>query len=471
MGLGYLTLAIKSEQDKYLTGNPSFTFFKSVYKKHTNFAIDYQFVNLIGDSSNSLGKKVYVEIPKNGDLIHRMYIAIDISTSSLQLNKITPLAYSLIEYIDLFVGGQRIDRHYGTWLHIWHELNETSDKQVALSEMISNHPINHNSTKNRVYIPLRFWFNNNIGCALPLIALQYNDIKLEIKLSDKNDANKYCENTTDNIINTQDTNLNINQIQLLCEFIHLDSEERRLFASNSHEYLITQLQTSLHNPINLYKTESQESYEKIQHKTQLRFNHPIKELIWTFQDSSSLIYKTDDYLKKYKNTGILSTNYWRGFKVGDDHLIGANLVLNGKDMTEELPASFYRNIQHYQYHNGCNLKNIRDINKEINPTLTPGNEYTNYSKGSGIYSYSLCLSPEDSQPSGSLNFSNLESAELKFRLFKKLPFSNYSVTVSSNIEIDITNPVTSFNNYNTAAATPMQIDDTVLLTNQSTNTF
>ena len=253
---------------------------------------------------------------------------------------------------------------------------------------------------------------------------------------------------------------------MLCEFIHLDSEERRLFASKSHEYLITQLQTSLHNPINLYKTESQEAYEKIQHKTQLRFNHPIKELIWTFQDSSSLIYKTGSHLEKYKNVGILSTNYWRGFKVGDDHLIGSNLVLNGKDMTEELPASFYRNVQHYQYHNGCNLKNIRDINKEINPAITPGNEYTNYSKGSGIYSYSLCLSPEDSQPSGSLNFSNLESAELKFRLFKKLPFSNYSVTVSSNEAEDI-NAWTgqkNFNNFN-----GLNLNDTVLLTNQANN--
>ena len=69
MGLGYLILATKSEQDKYLTGNPQFTYFKSVYKKHTNFATDFQFVSLIGDSSNTLGKKVYIEIPKNGDLL------------------------------------------------------------------------------------------------------------------------------------------------------------------------------------------------------------------------------------------------------------------------------------------------------------------------------------------------------------------------------------------------------------------
>ena len=464
MGLGYLTLSIKSEQDKYLTGNPSFTFFKSVYKKHTNFAIDYQFVNLVGDSSNSLGKKVYVEIPKNGDLLHRMYISIDLRTKDeVTLNKITPLAYSLIEYVDLFLGGQRVDRHYGTWLHIWHELNESADKQLALSEMISNHPADETSKTNKLYIPLRFWFNNNIGTALPLIALQYNDIKLEIKLADKTQVNKYCQNTTDAITVSQDLSVNINQIQVLCEFIHLDSDERRMFASNSHEYLITQLQTSLHNPINLYKSESQESYEKMHHKTQLRFNHPIKELTWVFQDSSGLIYKNNDFLYKYTNDGILSNNYWNGFRVGDDHMIGANLVLNGKDMTEELPSSFYRNVQHYQYHSGCNLKAINDINQNNNSSICPSKKYINYPKGSGIYSYSLCLSPENSQPSGSLNFSNLETAELKYRLFKKDPFYNYTVKVSTNNHYNILDLNPAFQNITTT------LNDLVLLTGQSQN--
>ena len=173
MGLGYLTLATKSEQDKYLTGNPQFTFFKGVYKKHTNFATDYQYVNLIGDTNNSLGKKLYIELPKNGDLLHRAYLAINVKGSD-DLKNVIPIAYSLVEYIDLFIGGQRVDRHYGSWLRIWHELNAPSEKQLALSEMVSIH---HNSDSKLLHVPLRFWFNNNIGSALPLIALQYNDIK------------------------------------------------------------------------------------------------------------------------------------------------------------------------------------------------------------------------------------------------------------------------------------------------------
>lgn len=477
MGLGYLTLAIKSEQDKYLTGNPSFTFFKSVYKRHTNFAIDYQFVNLVGDSSRSLGKKLYVEIPKNGDLLHRMYLSLDIETTSDNLKKITPLAYNLVEHIDLFLGGQRVDRHYGSWLHIWHELNETSDKQTALGEMISNHPI-ESSNKNRVYIPLRFWFNNNVGCALPLIALQYSDVKFEIKLANKDTVDRYAENASDPLEDTRDENVNISQIQLLCEFIHLDSEERRLFASNSHEYLITQLQTSLHNPVKLFKNEKRDAYEKINHKTQLRFNHPVTELVWTFQDSNAAIYKNNSTLLNYYNKGILSTNYWNSFKVGHEQMIGASLVLNGKEMTEELPASFYRNIQHFQFYNGCNLKNLNDNFFNAGLSTAPAKEYIDYSKGSGIYKYSLCLTPGNPQPSGSLNFSNLETAELKYRLLRKTPFEETTVRVSSPFRDGTENPsgdfpldtdtVTTFDGFISSGVSPnLSIGDRVLLKDQN----
>ena len=114
-----------------------------------------------------------------------MYLSLDIEIASDNLKKITPLAYNLVEHIDLFLGGQRVDRHYGSWLHIWYELNGTSDKQTALGEMIQS-PC-ESSNKNRVYIPLRFWFNN-VGYALPLIALQYSDVKFEIKLANKDTA-------------------------------------------------------------------------------------------------------------------------------------------------------------------------------------------------------------------------------------------------------------------------------------------
>ena len=101
------------------------------------------------------------------------------------------------------------------------------------------------------------------------------------------------------------------------------------------------------------------------HKTDLRFNHPVKELVWSFQDTNSLVIKKDDYLKDYQAKGIFEYNYWNSFNAGKDQLIGANLVLNGKDVSEELPASFFRNVQHYQYHSGVRMKSIKNNNDSL----------------------------------------------------------------------------------------------------------
>jgi hypothetical protein len=295
------------------------------------------------------------------------------------------------------------------------------EKQVALSQMVSTQNITTAGASKTLYIPLRFWFNNNVGAALPLLALQYNDVKFEIKFKSSSDVNVYSHHgnhfndpdTATNLIN--DTEFKVNQVRLLCEYIHLDKDERRLFMSNSHEYLITQVQTSLTNPVNLYPTVVAADFKKIHHKCDLRFNHPVKELVWTFQDSNARIKMNANAVATgdYYNKGILSYNYWNGYKVGNDQMIGASLVLNGKEITEELPPSFYRNIQQYQYHSGTKLKSIIDNTDVANK---PDTKYISYQNGTGLYSYSFCLSPEESQPSGSLNFSNLEMAQLKYRL-------------------------------------------------------
>ena len=129
MGYGYLLLSVKSEQDNYLIGNPQFTFFKAVYKKHTNFALDYQFSDFVGESSNSFGKKIYLNVPKNGDLLHRMYLTFDLGFNGAadsspldEQKKVAPFLYNLIDHIDINIGGQLIDRHYGQWFAIWNDL-------------------------------------------------------------------------------------------------------------------------------------------------------------------------------------------------------------------------------------------------------------------------------------------------------------------------------------------------------------
>ena len=424
MGLGYLLLATKSEQDNYLVGNPQFTFFKSIYKKHTNFAIENTFLNFVGDTTNCYGRKIYMDIPKNADLIHKMYIAIDIDTSQFDISCCNTLAYSMIEYVELFIGGQSIDKHPGEFLYIFHELFENKRKELALAEMVSLH---RNTSKNTVFIPLHFWFNNDIGLSLPLVALEYNDVRVEIKFNNSNVVQTYIKNNTTTISQA----INIKRVQLLTEYIHLDNEERRLFSSNSHEYLFTQLQYSFRNPIQLFISDTDSLYEKVQHRVDLRFNNPVKELFWTIQDSHGRLNDSSQNnagaLFNYEPLGIFQYNYWRNFKSGIDQLLGANIVLNGKDMTEELPANFYRSVQQYQYHNGFGVNYIKDL------AISDYKTYPNYnqSNGSGVYSYSFAIKPEEHQPSGSLNFSKLEKAQLKFRIARDS--TNFTYGGSNNI--------------------------------------
>lgn len=408
MGLGYLTLAVTSEQDKYLIGNPQFTFFKGVYKKHTNFAIDYQYIQFIGDTENALGKGIYIDIPKNGDLLHRMYLEIDVSADDI--TKVTPSAYSLIDHIDLIIGGQRIDRHYGTWLAIWHELHESIDTSSTLSQMTSIQPV-HPGTSNmtrKIFVPLHFWFNNNIGLALPLIALQYNDIKFQIQFNTLENTQYYSHIPTESTYSKSDSKFKIQNVKLLCEFIHLDTVERRLFTSGTHEYLITQVQSNMNNNLaNNNKTQS----------IPLRFNYPIKEILWTVQNEQSYVRHTvvrndvtNDRIHRFKNKGIFDFNYWKEFHTGIDQLAETNLSINGNNIFEEMPAEFFKSVQQYQSHSGYGISH-NDNNSLIKK------EYIDYKEsGTGIYSYSFALHPEEFQPSGSLNFSKLEQAQLKFKL-------------------------------------------------------
>jgi hypothetical protein len=411
MGLGYLLLAVKSEQDNYLVGNPQFTFFKGVYRKHTNFAIDNVFVNFVGETANNFGRKLYVDIPKNGDLVHRLYLAIDIESSEALENN-APLAYSFIEYVELFIGSQSIDKHYGEWLHANHDIFQNRNKEMTLSSMISTQSTGN---KNTIYIPLRFWFNNDVGMSLPLIALENNNIRLEVKFNQYANIASYAK--SGNYL-VEQNELSIRKIQLLTEYIHLDTDERRLFNSTEHQYLITQVQSSMRNPINLFLNDSDEAYQQIQHRVDLRFNFPVKEIFWSIQDSFAYLEdRNESSMVKYFPIGILNYNYWRNFKPGQEQIIGAAIMLNGKDLMEELPPSYYRSVQQYQHHNGYGINFLTDLNSNIN---SPQIDVCDLTKGSGMYSYSFSFKPQDTQPSGSLNFSRLEKAQLKFRIYRDI---------------------------------------------------
>ena len=245
MGGGLMQLVAYGAQDIYLTGNPQITFFKVVYRRHTNFSMEVIEQTINGTStltsSNTSGT---VTVSRNGDLVGRVYVTS--STAGITDGD------ELVNEVELEIGGQRIDKHYKEWNQIWAELSTPDSKAAAYKAMTGalNHGLNKTGTAgvNMVQVPLNFWFCRNPGLALPLIALQYHEVKL-----------KFTWGTTGTVGAAA-------VCKVMVDYIYLDTDERRRFAQQSHEYLIEQLQR---------QNESGTTSMK------LNFNHPVKELIWT----------------------------------------------------------------------------------------------------------------------------------------------------------------------------------------------
>jgi len=429
MGLGHLLLAVRSEHDKYLIGNPQFTFFKGVYRRHTHFAMEQVFVPFVGDTANAYGRKLYVDIPRTADLLHRMYLVLDIELpSGSDISGVSPIGYNFIDHIDLVIGGQLMERHYGQWLALYQEFFQDKRKEFALSYMTSTHDARSNTKT--VYIPMRFWFNNDVGLSLPLIALSNSQIRLEFRMNSKEKIASYSVDLDDSSRTIANNDLRINRMSMLCEYIHLDKEERVLFSSKSHEYLISQVQNSVDNPIQLYPLESNPRYEGIVHKVELRFNHPVKEIFWAFKDGHFAVQNVGGSNTTFdSNSGVLMHNYWRNGQIWAEHMIECNIMLNNKDLTEPLPATFFRSVQGLQHHHSFGYTTALD--RSADDTDAPSPDATLKTAGTGTYLYSFALNPMEYQPSGSINFSKLENAHLKFRIYRDT--ANFTYGGSNNI--------------------------------------
>ena len=242
MGGGLMQLVAYGAQDIYLTGNPQITFFKVVYRRHTNFSMETINQTISGSSTGKTGSTGTVTISRNGDLVHRMYVTH--STASAASNVV---GSNIVSDAELEIGGQRIDRHYTEWNNLWNELSTPESKAVGLKAMQGDVGIVGSTGTKHIQIPLNFWFCRNPGLALPLIALQYHEVKVKFSWGGHSD-------------------LASSGVKVWVDYIYLDTDERRRFAQVSHEYLIEQVQR-------------QSATESTTQK--LNFNHPVKELIWT----------------------------------------------------------------------------------------------------------------------------------------------------------------------------------------------
>ncbi len=405
MGGGLMQLVAYGSQDIYLSGKPQITFFKAVYRRHTNFAIESIPQEI--QASAQFGSKVTVTISRNGDLLKNIWLEYSpydilegVKVDSSGNNGVTVaanLGHSLIDYIDLEIGGILVDRTFGKWLTIWNYLTECNPtgqqgavdkystapgeyysngyytngdnavtqilpRSTKYARMSYNHRaqvgvISNEGAPQLAWIPLNFWFCKNPGLALPLIALQYHEVKLYIQFNQLEFVRT----------GTHLTGREFSRFNVYSDYVYLDTVERKQYAQNAHEYLVEQLQIMTSVSASTIK---------------LAFNHPVKFMAWT--PVCQPVAGTD---RTNVVPGGASPN--KGFTPSTLQIKNTyKIVLNGAERFNDRDITYFTRNQVWEAFTG------------YGSVLFPDS----------VAAYSFALRPEEHQPSGTCNFSRIDSA-------------------------------------------------------------
>ena len=378
MAGGLMQLVAYGAQDVYLTGNPEVTFFQAKYKRHTNFAMENIEQTVNGTAADS--GRVSVTVARNGDLVGDMYVELKVKASGIDEAGACWVAERAINNVELSIGGQRIDKQYQKWWRLYTELYLDDSKKATYGKMTSG------ISGKTVYLPLYFFFNRNPGLYLPLIALQYHEVRLDFDLSAHFD--EWLDTST---------------FKVWANYIYLDTEERRRFAQKGHEYLIEQCQHTGADTVDSGSTK----------QVRLSYNHPVKELVWCFSNTltqnSMFNFTTESNDADVKlhtapapatSNALVSLSTYGSPMLGLGELGGTSLftedsvgplntfklVLNGQDRFKEQKGKYFNQVQPFQHHTG--------------------------SPYAGVYSYSFALKPEEHKPTGTCNFSRIDNAQV-----------------------------------------------------------
>ena len=376
---GLMQLVAYGAQDIYLTGNPMITYFKVVYRRHTNFAMES--IRQTFNGTVGFGNNVSALISRNGDLVSGMMLEINLPATGAQ-GYMQDIGHHLVSDVAVEIGGQQIDKHYADWLEVWAQLTVPAGQKVGYREMIGQSPLAAGgaaagnqvaaaaAAANTIFVPLQFWFCRNVGLALPLIALQYHEVKVNINFA------TFASVAITNATLAAGSNIGAS---LWVDYIYLDTDERRRFAQVSHEYLIEQLQVSANNSVRAAALSA---------NVNLNFNHPVKELVWigtpTERPQRSVYNLLGDTMAAGRDNLAGRT------ETGRPSITSAVLNLNGQQRFAARDGTYFNLVQ-----TRC---------------------HTNVPDSRGIYVYSFALKPEDHQPSGSCNFSRIDNASLVLTL-------------------------------------------------------
>lgn len=420
-------IGYRSPQLLYLIGNPQISFFKAVYRRHTNFAMEE--IEIISNTSLSTKSNNNIDfiITKNGDLVHKMYLDVtlpDVTCSSGEtINWTNNTAHAFIKDVSIKIGGFEIDKHTGLALDMWNELtdhnesehlmlNKHNAKNAYLSQSISGTTLKGA----RLQIPLKFWFNRNAGLSLPICALSDTEVKIRCTFRDAAE-----------LINSKSTSATRSigsapEVKLMVQNIYLDTEEKTKFVQSAHEYLIEQLQIPDEKEV---KGNSIITFENL--------HNPIKEVFWVFRNNKSSegasmtgspsINTADATVNvSYRHTsdgaGSSTSVTWKNNDYFNYSYGGIEGVVTHP--TAALSgASMYSNQEPY-------VENFETVTIQVNNTdrgqtrpavyyrTTQPNMVGHRIPKKHVYCYSFSLSPEDYQPSGTCGFSDAKKLGFKF---------------------------------------------------------
>ena len=500
MGGALMQLVAYGAQDVFLTGTPEITFWKVSYRRHTNFAMESIEQTFSGQAD--FGRRVTCTISRNGDLCYRTYLQVVLpeinqsmataNTTGVYARWLDYIGEQLIAQVEVEIGGQRIDRQYGDWMHIWNQVTMSSEQQRGYFKMIGNTTqLTYITDPNfaevsgpcaaaggpsqvcaprktlpetTLYIPLQFWFCRNPGLALPLIALQYHEVKINLDIRPIGE----CLWAVSTLSSSSGATVSVSAAyqqslvaaSLYVDYIFLDTDERRKMAQNPHEYLIEQLQFT-----------GDESVGSSSNKIKLNFNHPCKELVWVVQPDANVDYcsSLEAGSVLYKTLGAQPFNYTDAIDAlpnaihafgGPAETSGSNSFINASGLFQMAGAVDTSAPLNTQWNESGNLapftgdatgSGLSDAGTFVlaetaldmhcwgeNPVVTAklqlnGQDRFSEREGSyfdvvqpfqhhtrapdcGINVYSFALRPEEHQPSGSCNFSRIDNAVLQLVL-------------------------------------------------------
>ena len=407
MASGALTqlVAVGAQETNFLSNDAKDSIFNEPVKKINNFVKSTSSMQPLG--SSNWGTTTKFKIERKGDLLNSMYFVAKLpelnrsqladTDTNFYVRWVEYIGNVLIENVKLYIGGQLIDEQSGDFTQIYTDLYDDDwNKLCMIGCDDSLTTPREKIDSSYVYIPLKFWFCNSLNKSLPLIALQYHDVEVEVTIRDWDSCYQVLHKKIDSaaqydFVHTQESNKmkqqNLEGVRLDCNYIYLDSEDRKRVAQQEHKILITQVQ-QIKCPVSQGKSIELSS-----------FNHPVKELFFYFSNdnvrklpepfnfSDKPSYASKDIYDKSINTGTFE-EYNNSNK---DHVLGeARIMINGYPRVEWKDFKYYYYLQNYE--------NYR-------------NKLEHY-----VYLYSFSGNPKSSTPMGSLNFSRIDNAQLQFSI-------------------------------------------------------